>query len=177
MSDESELEDTLENLTGEDQTPDEPKPDFVPPKTKEEFEALVKTRTDKLYARAKSAEEKLKLKEVQPPVKKDEPTSILDAKSYARLLFKGYSEEEIEQAEAVAKGSGKKVEEVMETAFFKAGLTALREQKKAEKATPPPSPAGISIGGKSFSEMDEKERKQNWSQVLSKEISAKKDRT
>jgi hypothetical protein len=117
-----------------------------------------KAETEKT-AREKVEQEKIKLEErlkASPPP----DYSIIETKVDLRLG--GYSPEEISELEAYAKGKGISLKDAVATDFAKAAVERLREVKKSDDATPPPSKAGFSFEGKTWKDMSKDERKKTW---------------
>lgn len=83
-----------------------------------------------LTARAKKAEQELKaLKEATPPLKQDPQLS-----DELKLIARGLSDEEIEQAKVVAKGKGIVLTEAIKDPLFLSYQATLKEQERKEKA-------------------------------------------
>lgn len=74
--------------------------------------------------------------------------------------------EEADNVFAVASGMGIKPSEALTHPFVKSGLEALRQTNKARSATLSPSSRSPVVEGKSFKDMDAKERAKNFSQVV-----------
>lgn len=106
---------------------------------------IIKIRTEsrqKLYARTKDAETKLKTfaseKKDTPTTEKKAPSSKdLDYGAKAFLIANGIKgQEEISIVQDVLNATGKSLEEVIEMRFVQEELKALREQKQTEDAMP-----------------------------------------
>ncbi len=148
-------------------------PEVVEPKPKAspEPEMVPKADADKLYARAKQAEEgekKLKgeleserARAVQPtPTPPQNLENVLEEKF--ELRHQGYSREEIAFIKANTP-QDKSMTEAAELPFVKAAIEGIRGQKKAEEATPNPSPRTLYAGDKTFRDMSPAEREKNFS--------------
>jgi hypothetical protein len=114
----------------------------------------------------KLAEELEGLKEKPVDAKEEKPSApIIDTdaiETRAVLRVKGYTPEEIRTMESYAKGSGKKLSEVVDDPFVKAGIDNLRSAAKSEQATPPSSSGSTTHKEKSWAEMTPEERKTNF---------------
>jgi len=88
----------------------------------------------------------------------DKEKTILDARTYARLLNQNYSEEEIDSIETMMKATGKPLPEVIEMPFVKGGVESLRAQKKVEQATPSPSNTAPAVNWAEASKLKPHER-------------------
>jgi len=106
---------------------------------------IIKIRTEsrqKLYARTKDAETKLKTfaseKKDTPTTEKKAPSSKdLDYGAKAFLIANGIKgQEEISIVQDVLNATGKSLDEVIEMRFVQEELKALREQKQTEDAMP-----------------------------------------
>lgn len=82
-----------------------------------------------INARAKRAEEELKTLRANPPLKQD--TQLSDE---LKLIARGLSDEEIEQAKVVAKGKGIVLTEAIKDPLFLSYQATLKEQERKEKA-------------------------------------------
>ncbi len=98
----------------------------------------------------------------QPPVSQDGP---IDAKIYAVLLNKGYSESELSFIEKAAKLElGKPLKEVIESDFVKNGIASMRSKDESQQA--PSTPTGrvpMSSDGKSLRETPKEDRGKEFS--------------
>lgn len=111
----------------------------------EKLREIIKIRTEsrqKLYARTKEAETKLKTfasekKDTTPTKKADKDDKSLDYGQKAFLIANGIKgQEEISIVQDVLNSTGKSLDEVIEMRFVQEELKALREQKQTEDATP-----------------------------------------
>jgi hypothetical protein len=144
----------------------------------DDFDAL-KAKNKKLFARAKTAEKKLKQfkqtpkEPVEPPVKKDNlpPDELGEVKSTVSKLELAEKKRQFgykhnlspEETDIVFRYAGDKdPEESLKEPFLQSGLKAFREEKAVDKATPYPSKKGEKFGGKDWDELDEKDKKQNF---------------
>ena len=82
-----------------------------------------------INARAKRAEEELKTLRANPPLKQD--TQLSDE---LKLIARGLSDEEIEQAKVVAKGKGIVLTEAIKDPLFLSYQATLKETERKEKA-------------------------------------------
>lgn len=82
-----------------------------------------------ILARAKKAEEELKALKANPPVKSDPQLS-----DELKLIARGLSDEEIEQAKVIAKGKGIVLAEAIKDPLFLTYQADLKEKEKKEKA-------------------------------------------
>lgn len=95
---------------------------------KEKLEQAEKAKSQ-LTARAKKAEEELKIFKANPPLKQDPQLS-----DELKLIARGLSDEEIEQAKVIAKGKGIVLAEAIKDPLFLSYQATLKEQEKREKA-------------------------------------------
>lgn len=111
----------------------------------EKLREIIKIRTEsrqKLYARTKEAETKLKTfaseKKDTPTTKKEgKEDKSLDYGQKAFLIANGIKgQEELSIVQDVLNATGKSLDEVIEMRFVQEELKALREQKQTEDATP-----------------------------------------
>ncbi len=79
--------------------------------------------------RAKRAEEELKALKANPPIKNDPQLS-----EELKLIARGLSDEEIEQAKVVAKGKGIALTEAIKDPLFTIFQNDLKEKERKEKA-------------------------------------------
>jgi len=77
-----------------------------------------------------------------------------------------FSPEETDHVFAFAAGAGKKPSEVLEHPFIKSGIAAMRQQQGTDDATPGPSGRSPIVEGKTFKEMDDKDRRKNFDKVV-----------
>ena len=82
-----------------------------------------------LTARAKKAEEELKILKANPPLKQDPQLS-----DELKLIARGLSDEEIEQAKVIAKGKGIVLAEAIKDPLFLSYQATLKEKERKEKA-------------------------------------------
>jgi hypothetical protein len=82
-----------------------------------------------LTARAKKAEEELKALKANPPLKQDPQLS-----DELKLIARGLSDEEIEQAKVIAKGKGIVLTEAIKDPLFLVYQGDLKEKERKEKA-------------------------------------------
>ena len=82
-----------------------------------------------LTARAKKAEEELKALKANPPVNNDPQLS-----DELKLIARGLSDEEIEQAKVIAKGKGVVLAEAIKDPLFLSYQATLKEERRKEKA-------------------------------------------
>ena len=82
-----------------------------------------------ILARAKKAEEELKVLKANPPIKSDPQLS-----DELKLIARGLSDEEIEQAKVIAKGKGIVLTEAIKDPLFLVFQDNLKEKEKKEKA-------------------------------------------
>lgn len=123
----------------------------------QDVESLNKQK-NKLYARAKTAEAKVKEVEAKNKELEEElnklkgtsenkeeetttPQSAIDPIELARQVKKlsQLDDEEIAYAQVLAKGTGKKIEDVLEAEDFKLWSSAYKEKKKTDNKTPNPT--------------------------------------
>ena len=83
-----------------------------------------------LTARAKKAEEELKALKANPPVTNPDPQLSDELK----LIARGLSDEEIDQAKVIAKGKGIVLAEAIKDPLFLSYQATLKEQARKEKA-------------------------------------------
>lgn len=98
----------------------------------EEAEKL-REQNKRLFERAKKAEEQLKTLKVQA-----QPTTInnqpADISEELRLIAKGLSDDEIEQAKVIAKGSGTNLSEALKSPLFVAFQKEIKDAERKERA-------------------------------------------
>ncbi len=127
----------------------------------------------KVYARAKKAEEELKqIKGKQQPTSSDD-----DLEDVVDILVKGHTREELKYMRAFAQYQNKRLSEVANDPFVRSGIEGLRARSKTDAATPAPSsrPAVVaSPSGKSFKDMTGDERRANFDQIRSKHMAGGK---
>lgn len=82
-----------------------------------------------ITARAKKAEQELKDLKANPPLKQDPQLS-----DELKLIARGLSDEEIEQAKVVAKGKGIVLTEAIKDPLFLSYQATLKEKERKEKA-------------------------------------------
>lgn len=87
-----------------------------------------------------------------------------------QLNSEGYSPSEIRDLRAKAKRYNVPISDLVNDPLVKSGLEATRAKAKSEQATPAPSnrSSGISVEGKSWSEMKPEERAANFSKIMAK---------
>lgn len=73
--------------------------------------------------------------------------------------------EETDIVFAHAKGMGINPDDALKNSFMDTALKAYRRDKETNSATPGPSSRSPKVGGKTFSELSEKERKENWGKI------------
>jgi len=130
-------------------------------------EELVKKQKeiDKLYARAKQAEEnEKKLKErlaaLEPKESPQQTQSKIDPveiEERVELRLQGYNPQEIEYIKKFRK-EGQSLLEAAKDSFVQAGIEGLRAKAKVEQATPNPSSRTGVVEGKSIGDMTPQER-------------------
>lgn len=129
MADEAE-EVAVDTNTEEVEQPIEEAPSTEEAIDLEEVERLRKAKSD-LTARAKKAEEELRqLKKSDAPLNSN---SQVD-KDELKLIARGLSDEEIEQAKVIAKGKDVILTEAIKDPMFLAYQTDLKERERKEKA-------------------------------------------
>lgn len=77
-----------------------------------------------------------------------------------------FSPEETDHIFSYAKGVGKKPSEVLEHSFIKNGIAGMRQEQGTSDATPGPSGRSPIVEGKTFKDMDNKDRKANFGKVV-----------
>lgn len=82
-----------------------------------------------ILARAKKAEEELRTLKANPPIKNDSQLS-----DELKLIARGLSDEEIEQAKVIAKGKGVILTEAIKDPLFLVYQSDLKEKERKEKA-------------------------------------------
>jgi hypothetical protein len=98
----------------------------------EEEEVVPKKQYNQVFSRAKRAEDELKkLKEskANPPINNDPQLS-----DELKLIARGLSDEEIEQAKVIAKGKGIALTEAIKDSLFTIFQSDLKEKLRKEKA-------------------------------------------
>lgn len=100
-------------------------------------EMVARSEVDKLYARAKKAEEEVK-KYKDGQSKPTQPQDF-DIEDIVHLRTDGYSREEVESIKAFARGTGKSLHDAMKDPFVANGIAGLRANRTSEEATPAPS--------------------------------------
>ena len=94
----------------------------------DELERLRKANAQ-INARAKKAEGELKALKANPPIKNDPQLS-----DELKLIARGLSDEEIEQAKVIAKGKGVVLAEAIKDPLFLSYQATLKEERRKEKA-------------------------------------------
>lgn len=147
----------------------------VPPEASlEEKVAKLEEQNKRLFARAKTAEEKLKeeKKEKDEPVHSQTPPAsvppvqTLDIEGVLQLQSEGFSQDEILKLGKYAKELRKPLHEVAKDPLLKAGIEKERERKKVEQATPSPSSNSPEVQGKTWDKMTDEERRAALPQIL-----------
>ena len=82
-----------------------------------------------ILARAKKAEEELKVLKANPPIKSDPQLS-----DELKLIARGLSDEEIDKAKVIAKGAGITLQEAIKDPLFLIYQADLKEKERKEKA-------------------------------------------
>jgi hypothetical protein len=82
-----------------------------------------------ILARAKKAEEELKALKANPQVKQNNDPQLAEE---LKLIARGLSDEEIEQAKIVAKGTGQSLQEAIKNPLFTIFQKDLKEKQKRE---------------------------------------------
>ena len=85
-----------------------------------------------LTARAKKAEEELKILKAKPQI--DNKSNDPQLSEELKLIARGLSDEEIEQAKVIAKGKGVALTEAIKDPLFTIFQADLKEKEKKEKA-------------------------------------------
>ena len=130
--------------------------------------------------KAKESEQKAqdtKTEEKPARNKGDEP---FDIEQKVELRMSGLSAEEISHLTNYIKGSGKNPSDVVELKdgkaqikdpFVKSAFDGMREAKRSETATPPPSKAEpTKVDGKTITEMNPREKREHYKDWLNKEV-------
>ena len=94
----------------------------------EKLDSALKAKSE-LTARAKKAEEELKVIKANPPLKNDPQLS-----EELKLIARGLSDEEIEKAKVIAKGAGITLPEAIKDPLFLSYQATLKEEERKEKA-------------------------------------------
>jgi len=132
---------------------------------------------DKVYARAKKAEDAMKEYREQLAVLKPKPkteTTIPqfdpeEIESRVDLRLRGYNKEEIDYANRYAKAAGQKLGEIINDPFVQGGIEKVRERAKVEQAKPAPSSrAAVQKEEVSFAKLPMNEQRRVWSEALAK---------
>lgn len=119
-------------------------------------------------------------KKITAPVKSSVDTQTQEPKTEERLAkielseekrqfghHNNLSPEETDHLFAYAKGIGSSPADAMKTDFFKSGLDAFRQSSKNSSATPNPSNRAPKVDGKTFGQMERKDREANFASVVS----------
>jgi|GEM_PF-5627880 len=96
-----------------------------------------------------------------PKASPDDIETVLDLRS------QGFSDGEVLKLRHYSKKMNTPISEIVNDPFIRAGIESEREKSKIQIATPKPSNRAISVGGKSWSEMSDKERRENFSKMSS----------
>lgn len=88
----------------------------------------------KLFERAKKAESELKALKAKGDTQKTINNSPVELAEELKLIAKGLSDEEIEQAKIIAKGTGTTLNEALKTPLFTSFQNDLKEKQRKEKA-------------------------------------------
>lgn len=120
----------------------------------EEFQKVVDSK-NKLYARAKKAEELLKTFKSQEPEKpvapKVEATDEID--TLLALQAEGKTPQEIKTLREYSRRMNKPISDVATDPVIKAGLEAIRQAAKTQEAIPSPSKRSVTFKGKTLQEV------------------------
>ena len=127
MSEELDEKETLETTTEEVEKTEQVE-GTTPEVETEDLEKL-KEQNKRLFERAKKAEAKLKEK---PPTQTTNPPNT-DADEL-KLIARGYSDEAIDQAKVIAKGTNKSLSEAIKSPLFEAFLEKQKAEERKEKA-------------------------------------------
>lgn len=95
----------------------------------EKEEVVPKKQYNQVFSRAKKAEDELKALKANPHIKSDPQLS-----DELKLIARGLSDEEIEQAKVIAKGKGIVLTEAIKDPLFLIYQSDLKEKEKKEKA-------------------------------------------
>jgi len=128
MADEAEDVATDTSVEGEEATESNENSEQEDTVDLEEVENLRKAKSQ-LTARAKKAEDELKALKANPPVNSDPQLS-----DELKLIARGLSDEEIDKAKVIAKGSGVTLPEAIKDPLFLSYQATLKEKERKEKA-------------------------------------------
>ena len=106
-------------------------PEEVKEETVDAEKEALRVAKAQLTARAKKAEEELKALKAKPPVNNNNDPQLIDE---IKLIARGLSDEEIEQANVIAKGKGIPLTKAVEEPLFKIFQSDLKERQKRENA-------------------------------------------
>lgn len=170
-----------ENLEGQESSPkpaEESEPSKPSEPQKPSYEDL-EAQNKRLYARAKAAEESLKImkeeaaRKPEPEPAKPTVVSESDIEERVNLRLEGYSPEELKFIQIHAKGLGKRLSEVKDDPFIQSAIEGLRAKKKSEQAVPPPSQPAFQVEGKTWDKMKQDERKGAYQKILDQQVRAR----
>lgn len=100
----------------------------------DEEKAKLAESNKKLFERAKKAESELKALKAKGDTQKTINNSPVELAEELKLIAKGLSDEEIEQAKIIAKGTGTSLNEALKTPLFTSFQNDLKEKQRKEKA-------------------------------------------
>ena len=102
--------------------------------TTDEEKAKLAELNKKLFERAKKAETELKALKAKGEPQKPINNSPVELAEELKLIAKGLSDEEIEQAKIIAKGTGTNLSEALKSSLFGAFQKELKETQRKEQA-------------------------------------------
>jgi len=139
-------EDSEEETSNEESQETSEKPD----KAVQELEEKNK----QLFARAKKAEDRLK--KFEKVVDKGDVAASTDPIELAKTIsaLKGFSPDELDYVQLIAKGKNLALDEAVETDEVKTYIEAKRKKAEGEKKTPSPSSPSSVIGGKTEEDLE-----------------------
>lgn len=161
---------------GEDKTSEENNDsEQSPEELKQELEKL-KKENKTLNEQRKHKEKKLKqLQEAlsddtseQDDSDSDSGTEETDFDRIVNVTTKigGLEPDEVNEMRSKAKDLGVSPEKFLDSEVGQKYLQSYRSEKQVEESTPAPSNRGITVNKKSFDEMSNEERKQNWDKIV-----------
>lgn len=158
-----------------------PEGEFNPIESKEDLDKIVKERTDSLYAQLKKAKEKAEELEKRSDKNNDKsdekpekPDTDKEWRERVDFLIgrPNFSKEKLNFLSVKAKEKGISLEDASELDEVKGYFDYLDQRAKDENAVPETTSKGVTFNKKPIHELDNKDIKQNWKEVLRKSVSA-----
>lgn len=155
--------------------------EFNPIESKDDLDKIVKERTDSLYAQLKKAKEKAEELEKRSDKvndksdeKPEKPGDVTDKEWRERVDFligrPDFSKEKLNFLSVTAKEKGVSLEDASELDEVKGYFGYLDQRAKDDNAVPEATSKGATFNKKPIYELDNKDIKKNWKEVLRKSV-------